>query len=129
MMKIKMCKVLPVILATMLLGGCNDDSKADGLTYKAGGGVFYLSQSCVQDAVLRDVTPPNVFLKITKSETCSEALNKLISDNINNDLVVSFKGKKFLNARIGSSMKTENGFNLSAPDRKTAQDIYSFYRK
>ncbi|WP_152644020.1 hypothetical protein [Raoultella terrigena] len=67
-------------------------------------------------------------IKLKHSVSCSEALNKIIADNINKELVVTLQQQELLKAKIGSQMKTENGFSQATADKTVARNIYDFYQ-
>ncbi|MCI1033811.1 hypothetical protein [Raoultella terrigena] len=124
-----MDKTLAIILTTALISACNDTPGENGLTYRAGDDAFYLHKRCLEEIRVRDALSPGVFIKLKHSLSCSEALNNLIADNINRDLVVTFQRQELLIAKIGSQMKTENGFSLSTADKTVARNIYDFYQQ
>ncbi|WP_159868876.1 MULTISPECIES: hypothetical protein [unclassified Raoultella] len=129
MMKISMGKALAVILTIALMSACSDLRAGSGLTYRAGDDAFYLNKRCLEEIRVRDALSPGVFIKLKHSVSCSEALNNVIADNINKDLVVTFQRQELLIAKIGSQMKTENGFSLSTADKTVARNIYDFYQQ
>ncbi|MCF6689860.1 hypothetical protein [Raoultella terrigena] len=124
-----MRRVLPVILAAALVSACSDTHAASGLTYRAGDDAFYLDKRCLEEIRVRDALSPGVFIKLKHSLSCSEALNNLIADNINRELVVTFQQQELLKAKIGSQMKTENGFSQATADKTVARNIYDFYQQ
>ncbi|MDJ1656243.1 hypothetical protein PFH44_22570 [Raoultella sp. Ech2A] len=123
-----MRRVLPVIFAAALASACNAAPPESGLTYRAGDDAFYLNKRCVDEIRVRDALSPDVFLKLKHSLSCSEALNKIIADNINKELVVTLQQQELLKAKIGSQMKTENGFSQATADKTVARNIYDFYQ-
>lgn len=128
-MKKDVRRVLPVFLAAALISACSDTAGENGLMYRAGDDAFYLNKRCLEEIRVRDALSPGVFIKLKHSVSCSEALNNVIADNINKDLVVTFQRQELLIAKIGSQMKTENGFSLSTADKTVARNIYDFYQQ
>ena len=126
-MKKKIGNILPVLLAAVFIASCSAHAKNGELSFSAGDETFTLKKGCIDDVSFKDASSPSVFIKVKKSEVCSQKFDKLISDNIGKNLVVTFNSQALLNAKIASQIKTEDGFNLSVPNKDTAHSIYGFY--
>lgn len=125
----KMQKKSLIALAMVFLSSCSNSAEASGLTFKAGNDAFHLTQTCVKEIALKDAPSSTLDLTISQNVNCSERLNKVLTENMNKDMIVMFRNRTVLTTRISSSIKTENGFALAMPDRKTAKDVCEHYKR